>query len=159
VEIYLVGGAVRDALLGLPVRERDWVVSAVRPRTCCGSVIGRWVAIFRSSCIRRRTPNTRSRALNAKSAPGTPDSFATQDPKSRWEQDLKRRDLTINAMAQADDGTLIDPWGGTADLAARRLRHVIRNALSEVRCVFSRVARFAAQLAAFDFRWNPEPRS
>ncbi|HTK98800.1 MAG TPA: multifunctional CCA tRNA nucleotidyl transferase/2'3'-cyclic phosphodiesterase/2'nucleotidase/phosphatase [Pseudomonadales bacterium] len=154
MEIYLVGGAVRDALLGLPVRERDWVVVGSTPEDMLRlgyRQVGRDFPVFLHPQTNAEYALART---ERKVGPGHTGFVCHAGPEVTLEQDLKRRDLTINAMAQADDGTLIDPWGGTADLAARRLRHVSEAFVEDPLRVF-RVARFAAQLAAFDFRVEP----
>jgi tRNA nucleotidyltransferase (CCA-adding enzyme) len=151
VEIYLVGGAVRDALLGVPVRERDWVVVGSTPEEMLRlgyRQVGRDFPVFLHPQTNAEYALART---ERKVGPGHTGFVCHAGPEVTLEEDLKRRDLTINAMAQADDGTLIDPWGGAADLAARRLRHVSDAFVEDPLRVF-RVARFAAQLAAFDFR-------
>ena len=106
----------------------------------------------RCSCIPRRTRNTRSRAPSARPRPATRASSFHAAPDVTLEDDLRRRDLTINAMARADDGTLIDPYGGERDLRAGILRHV-SDAFAEDPVRILRVARFAAR---FGFAVAPE---
>jgi tRNA nucleotidyltransferase (CCA-adding enzyme) len=154
VEIYLVGGAVRDALLGLPVGERDWVVVGSTPEEMLRlgyRQVGRDFPVFLHPQTNAEYALART---ERKVGPGHTGFVCRAGPEVTLEEDLKRRDLTINAMAQADDGTLIDPWGGAADLGARRLRHVSDAFVEDPLRVF-RVARFAAQLAAFDFHVEP----
>jgi len=155
MRVYLVGGAVRDRLLGLPVRERDWVVVGARPQELESAgyqAVGREFPVF----LHPRTHEEYALArLERKVAPGYR-GFTTQfSPEVTLEQDLMRRDLTINAIAESEDGTIIDPCGGQADLAARRLRHV-SEAFVEDPVRILRVARFAARFAALGFRIAPE---
>src|ERR1700757_5181379 len=124
MEVYLVGGAVRDHLLGLPVHERDWVVVGATPADLEreGYVsVGKEFPVFLHPETKEEYALAR---LERKIAPGYR-GFTTQfSPDVTLEEDLKRRDLTINAMAESDAGELIDPYGGQGDLAARVLRHV-----------------------------------
>src|SRR6187551_493380 len=123
MQVYLVGGAVRDALLGREVKERDYVVvggSAEELRAAGYRPVGRDFPVFQH-------PQTRAEHALArrerKTGPGYRGFVTEFTPDIPLEEDLRRRDLTINAMARADDGTLIDPYGGQADLQARWLRH------------------------------------
>jgi len=155
VEIYLVGGAVRDALLGLPVRERDWVVVGSTPEEMLRlgyRQVGRDFPVFLHPQTNAEYALART---ERKVGPGHTGFVCYAGPEVTLEDDLRRRDLTVNAMAQASDGTLIDPWGGSADLGARRLRHVSEAFVEDPLRVF-RVARFAAQLGAFEFSVGPE---
>src|SRR5262249_47417223 len=124
MRVYLVGGAVRDRLLGLPVRERDWVVVGATPRELERAgyrSVGREFPVFLHPQTREEYALAR---LERKVAPGYR-GFVTQFSSDvTLEQDLMRRDLTINAMAESGNGELIDPFGGRADLEARQLRHV-----------------------------------
>lgn len=155
METYLVGGAVRDALLGLPVRERDWVIVGSTPEEMLRlgyRQVGRDFPVF----LHPQTNEEHALArTERKVGPGHTGFICHAGPDVTLEDDLRRRDLTVNAIAQAHDGTLIDPWGGAADLSARRLRHVSEAFLEDPLRVF-RVARFAAQLGAFGFRVAPE---
>jgi tRNA nucleotidyltransferase (CCA-adding enzyme) len=151
MRVYLVGGAVRDRLLGLPVRERDWVVVGAEPGELerAGFLsVGREFPVF----LHRQTHEEYALArLERKTGPGYR-GFSTQSsPDVTLEDDLKRRDLTINAMAESDGGELIDPYGGQADLAARVLRHV-SEAFAEDPVRILRVARFAARFADLGFK-------
>src|SRR6202043_3395259 len=124
MEVYLVGGAVRDQLLGLPVRERDWVVVGARPEDLerQGYVpVGKEFPVFLHPQTHEEYALAR---LERKVAPGYRGFTTKFSPQVTLEADLKRRDLTINAMAQSEAGESIDPYGGQADLAARLLRHV-----------------------------------
>ena len=153
MQIYAVGGAVRDQLLGLSVKDRDWVVVGATPeemRRHGFKPVGRDFPVFLHPQTREEYALART---ERKTAPGYAgfDFHAAVDVT--LEQDLERRDLTINAIAQADDGTLIDPYGGRADLAAKVLRHVSA-AFAEDPVRILRVARFAARFA--DFSVAPE---
>ncbi|MBS0387640.1 MAG: multifunctional CCA tRNA nucleotidyl transferase/2'3'-cyclic phosphodiesterase/2'nucleotidase/phosphatase [Proteobacteria bacterium] len=155
MQVYLVGGAVRDELLGQPVRERDWVVVGSTPaeleRQGFRSV-GREFPVF----LHPRTGEEYALArLERKTAPGYRGFVTEFSPAVTLEQDLQRRDLTINAMARDGAGALIDPYGGRADLEARLLRHV-SPAFAEDPVRILRVARFAARFAALGFSVAPE---
>jgi tRNA nucleotidyltransferase (CCA-adding enzyme) len=150
MRVYLVGGAVRDRLLGLPVRERDWVVVGAEPQELERAgyqSVGREFPVFLHPQTREEYALAR---LERKVAPGYR-GFTTQfSPDVTLEADLKRRDLTINAMAEGD-GRIVDPYGGRADLEARLLRHV-SDAFVEDPVRILRVARFAARFADLGFR-------
>ncbi len=151
MRVYLVGGAVRDALLGLPVRERDWVVvgSTREEMLRLGfREVGRDFPVFLHPQTHEEYALAR---LERKIAPGYRGFEMQFGPAVTLEEDLGRRDLTINAIAQDPDGTLIDPYGGSRDAQARRLRHV-SNAFVEDPVRVLRVARFAARFAPLGFR-------
>ncbi len=153
LEAYVVGGAVRDALLGLPVHDRDWVVvgATVQQMLQAGfRAVGRDFPVFLHPHTQEEYALART---ERKSAPGYHGFVVHADPAVTLQQDLSRRDLTINAIAQREDGTLIDPFGGAADLHERVLRHV-SPAFAEDPVRILRVARFAARFA--DFRLAPE---
>jgi tRNA nucleotidyltransferase (CCA-adding enzyme) len=153
MQIYAVGGAVRDQLLGLPVKDRDWVVVGASPedmRRQGFKPVGRDFPVFLHPQTREEYALART---ERKTAPGYAGFAFHAAVDVTLEQDLERRDLTINAIAQADDGTLIDPYGGRADLAAKVLRHV-STAFAEDPVRILRVARFAARFA--DFSVAPE---
>jgi len=155
MEVYLVGGAVRDELLGLPVRERDWVVVGARPEDLERQgyqSVGKEFPVF----LHPRTHEEYALArLERKIAPGYK-GFATQfSADVTLEEDLKRRDLTINAIARSTTGELIDPYGGRRDLEQRVLRHVSA-AFVEDPVRILRVARFAARFADLGFQIAPE---
>lgn len=151
MQVYLVGGAVRDRLLGLPVRERDWVVVGAAPQELerAGYLpVGREFPVFLHPETKEEYALAR---LERKVAPGYR-GFTTQfSPDVTLEEDLRRRDLTINAMAESPGGEVIDPFGGRADLEARALRHV-SEAFVEDPVRILRVARFAARYAELGFR-------
>src|SRR6187402_2041594 len=124
MQVYLVGGAVRDRLLGREVSERDWVVVGATPGELerAGYIpVGRDFPVF----LHPETKEEHALArLERKVAPGYR-GFTTQfSPDVTLEEDLKRRDLTINAIAEKPSGELIDPYGGQRDLRAKVLRHV-----------------------------------
>ena len=118
METYLVGGAVRDELLGLPVGDRDWVVVGATQadmERAGFKAVGRDFPVF----LHPQTGEEYALArTERKTAPGYRGFVVNASPDVTLEEDLQRRDLTINAMARAADGTLIDPWGGRADLEA-----------------------------------------
>ncbi len=148
---YLVGGAVRDELLGLPVRERDWVVVGATPEAlrARGFIpVGKDFPVFLHPQTHEEYALART---ERKSGRGYHGFVFHADPNVSLEEDLRRRDLTINAMARTPNGELIDPYGGQADLAARVLRHV-SPAFAEDPLRVLRVARFMAKLAPLGFR-------
>jgi tRNA nucleotidyltransferase (CCA-adding enzyme) len=150
---YVVGGAVRDALLGRSGVDRDWVVVGATPdeMTAAGyTPVGRDFPVFLHPQTKEEYALART---ERKTAPGYHGFSFHAAPDVTLEQDLARRDLTINAMAQADDGTLIDPYGGRRDLEAKVLRHV-GEAFAEDPVRVLRLARFAARFA--DFTVAPE---
>jgi len=151
MRVYLVGGAVRDRLLGLPVRERDWVVVGASPAEleALGYLpVGREFPVFLHPLTHEEYALAR---LERKVAPGYRGFTTEFSPQVTLEEDLRRRDLTINAIAEHDSGQLIDPYGGRADLEARVLRHVSA-AFTEDPVRVLRVARFAARFARLGFR-------
>ncbi len=155
MQVYLVGGAVRDELLGLPAAERDWVVVGATPEQMQRlgfRPVGRDFPVFLHPDTHEEYALAR---LERKTGPGYRGFETRASPDVTLEQDLQRRDLTINAMARAEDGTLIDPWGGRADLEARVLRHV-SPAFVEDPVRILRVARFAARFAPLGFHLAPE---
>jgi tRNA nucleotidyltransferase (CCA-adding enzyme) len=150
MEVYLVGGAVRDKLLGLPVHERDWVVVGARPEDLekLGYMsVGKEFPVFLHPDSKEEHALAR---LERKVAPGYR-GFTTQfSPDVTLEDDLRRRDLTINAIAEKPSGELVDPYGGQQDLQARVLRHV-SEAFVEDPVRILRLARFAARFADLGF--------
>ena len=155
MRVYLVGGAVRDRLLGRPVHERDWVVVGATPEELMSlgyQPVGREFPVFLHPVTHEEYALARQ---ERKVGPGYR-GFTTQfAPTVTLEEDLKRRDLTINAMAETEDGALVDPYGGQADLAARMLRHV-SEAFVEDPVRILRVARFAARYASLGFHVAPQ---
>src|SRR6202161_3640754 len=155
MQVYLVGGAVRDALLGLAVKERDWVVVGGTREELLRlkyREVGRDFPVFLHPDSHEEYALAR---LERKVAPGYRGFVVEFGPEVTLEEDLGRRDLTINAIAQAADGSLIDPFGGKRDLEARRLRHV-SEAFAEDPVRVLRVARFAARFAPLGFKVAPE---
>jgi tRNA nucleotidyltransferase (CCA-adding enzyme) len=148
VKTYVVGGAVRDALLGRSNSDRDWVVVGATPEqmTEAGFVpVGRDFPVFLHPQTKEEYALART---ERKTAPGYRGFVFQADPSVTLEEDLARRDLTINAMAMTDDGTVVDPHGGQHDLHARVLRHV-SPAFSEDPVRILRLARFAARYPEF----------
>ncbi|MFN2308687.1 MAG: multifunctional CCA addition/repair protein [Gammaproteobacteria bacterium] len=154
MQIYLVGGAVRDKRLGLPVTERDWVVVGATPEVMIElgyRPVGKDFPVFLHPDTHEEYALART---ERKTAPGYKGFVVHASPEVTLEEDLKRRDLTINAMAEAADGTLIDPFDGRADLEQGLLRH-ISPAFSEDPVRVLRVARFAARFAQWGFKVAP----
>jgi tRNA nucleotidyltransferase (CCA-adding enzyme) len=155
MQIYKVGGAVRDRLLGRPVTEVDWVVvgsSAEEMRTKGFRPVGSDFPVFLHPVTGEEYALART---ERKSGRGYGGFTFYASPEVTLEEDLIRRDLTINAIAEDESGRLIDPYGGQADLAARQLRHV-SPAFAEDPLRVLRVARFAARYADLDFNVAPE---
>ncbi len=153
MKTYVVGGAVRDRLLGEPVNDRDWVVTGASPRDMLDAgylSVGKDFPVF----LHPRTHEEYALArTERKTGPGYHGFEVYAAPDVTLEDDLVRRDLTINAIAQDADGTLIDPYGGRRDLAAKVLRHVSA-AFVEDPVRILRLARFAARWP--DFTVAPE---
>jgi tRNA nucleotidyltransferase (CCA-adding enzyme) len=157
MQVYLVGGAVRDELLGLPAPERDWVVVGATPEELQRAgyrPVGREFPVFLHPDTSEEYALAR---LERKTGPGYRGFETRFSPDVTLEQDLQRRDLTINAMARDNGGRLIDPYGGERDLQQRLLRHVSAAFVEDPVRVL-RVARFAARLAAHGFSVAPETR-
>ncbi|EJD6040225.1 multifunctional CCA addition/repair protein [Morganella morganii] len=155
MDIYLVGGAVRDALLGLPVSDRDWVVVGATPDIMLErgyQQVGRDFPVFLHPGTREEYALART---ERKTGAGYTGFACYSAPDVTLEDDLQRRDLTINAMAQSADGTLYDPYHGADDLKNRILRHV-SEAFTEDPLRVLRVARFAARFAPQGFVIAPE---
>jgi tRNA nucleotidyltransferase (CCA-adding enzyme) len=153
LDAYIVGGAVRDQLLGRPVNDRDWVVVGATVQQMLDAGFRQVGADFPVFLHPRTNEEYALARTERKSAPGYHGFTVHADPSVTLEQDLSRRDLTINAMARHEDGTLIDPYGGERDLQQRVLRHVSQ-AFAEDPVRILRVARFAARFA--DFHVAPE---
>ena len=150
IRSYLVGGAVRDELLGLQPRERDWVVVGATPEAMKAEgykPVGKDFPVFLHPETHEEYALART---ERKTAPGYYGFECHAAPDVTLEEDLQRRDLTINAIARTADGELIDPWGGQQDIKARRLRHV-SPAFAEDPVRILRVARFAARFAPLGF--------
>jgi tRNA nucleotidyltransferase (CCA-adding enzyme) len=157
VEIYLVGGAVRDKLLGLPVKERDWVVIGETPESMVKQgfrPVGKDFPVFLHPQSREEYALART---ERKTAPGYKGFTVHASPDVSLEQDLIRRDLTINAMAMTPQGQLIDPYGGQPDLEKRIFRH-ISPAFAEDPVRILRIARFAARYTQLGFTLAEETR-
>ena len=154
MEVYLVGGAVRDELLGLPVAERDWVVVGASPEDMERRgyrAVGRDFPVFLHPETKEEYALARTERKTGRGYRGFEVHCA---PDVTLEDDLRRRDLTINAMARDGQGRLVDPHGGRADLDARQLRHV-SEAFAEDPVRILRVARFAARFAPLGFTVAP----
>ncbi|MEO5596276.1 MAG: multifunctional CCA addition/repair protein [Lysobacteraceae bacterium] len=150
MDIYLVGGAVRDALLGRSSGDRDHVVVGATQQQLLDlgyKAVGRDFPVFLHPHTREEHALART---ERKSARGYRGFVVDADSSVTLEQDLSRRDFTINAIAQATDGTLIDPYGGARDLEARVLRHV-SDAFVEDPVRILRAARFMARFASLGF--------
>jgi tRNA nucleotidyltransferase (CCA-adding enzyme) len=155
MEIYLVGGAVRDKLLGLTPKERDWVVVGATAEQLIALnylQVGKDFPVFLHPDTHEEYALART---ERKTAPGYKGFAVHAAPDVTLEQDLLRRDLTINAIAEAEDGSLIDPFGGRRDIEQRLLRHV-SPAFNEDPVRILRVARFAARFAQLGFQVAPE---
>ncbi|KGA43283.1 tRNA nucleotidyl transferase [Pectobacterium odoriferum] len=151
MKIYLVGGAVRDSLLGLPVTEKDWVVVGAMPENLLAQgyqQVGKDFPVFLHPVSRDEYALART---ERKSGKGYTGFVCHAAPDVTLEQDLLRRDLTINAIARTERGDLIDPYHGRRDLENRVLRHV-SDAFSEDPLRVLRVARFAARFAHLGFQ-------
>ncbi|MEM7691754.1 MAG: multifunctional CCA tRNA nucleotidyl transferase/2'3'-cyclic phosphodiesterase/2'nucleotidase/phosphatase, partial [Pseudomonadota bacterium] len=151
LECYLVGGAVRDTLLKYPFKERDWVVVGSSPEELLElgyTQVGKDFPVFLHPTTKEEYALARTERKTAAGYTGFDVHYA---PDVTLEEDLQRRDLTINAMALGDTGELIDPYGGQKDLNARVLRHVSA-AFKEDPLRILRVARFAARYAKLGFQ-------
>ncbi|SON48173.1 multifunctional CCA addition/repair protein [Vibrio tapetis] len=151
MEVYLVGGAVRDQLLGLKVHDRDWVVVGTTPQQMLNQgfqTVGKDFPVFLHPKTNEEYALART---ERKSGHGYTGFECYAAPDVTLEEDLIRRDLTINAIAQSTEGELFDPYGGQQDIGARLLRHV-SPAFSEDPLRVLRVARFAAKLAPLNFQ-------
>ena len=157
-QTYLVGGAVRDKLLGHPYHEHDWVVVGATPEIMADAgyiLVGKDFPVFLHPESKEEYALARSERKVAKGYQG----FAiSADPSITLEEDLLRRDLTINAMAEDSEGNLIDPYGGLQDLEARILRHV-SPAFVEDPVRVLRLARFYARYAQYGFTIADETKT
>ena len=148
MKTYAVGGAVRDELLGLPVQDRDWVVVGSTPEQMVArgfKPVGKDFPVFLHPDTHEEYALART---ERKTAPGYKGFVVHADAGVTLEEDLARRDLTINAIAKGEDGDFIDPYGGRRDLAGKVLRHV-SPAFAEDPVRILRVARFAARFHDF----------
>jgi len=155
MKVYLVGGAVRDRLLGQPVGDRDWVVVGATAEAMLEQgyrPVGKDFPVFLHPDTGEEYALART---ERKIGPGYHGFEFHAAPDVTLEQDLERRDLTINAMAEDGQGEIVDPFGGQEDLAARRLRHVSA-AFREDPVRILRVARFAARFVPLGFSVAPE---
>jgi len=155
MDIYLVGGAVRDDLLGLPAGDRDWVVvgaSQQQMEALGYKAVGRDFPVFLHPDTGEEHALART---ERKSGRGYRGFVVDADPSVTLEQDLQRRDFTINAIARGPDGRLVDPYGGVEDVRARVLRHV-GPAFVEDPLRVLRAARFMARFAPLGFTVAPE---
>lgn len=153
MQVFCVGGAIRDELLGLPVQDRDWVVVGATPDDLLARgfrPVGRDFPVFLHPETQEEYALART---ERKTAPGYAGFAFHAAPDVTLEEDLARRDLTINAMARSESGGLIDPYGGRADLDRKILRHV-SPAFAEDPVRILRLARFAARFS--DFAVAPE---
>jgi tRNA nucleotidyltransferase (CCA-adding enzyme) len=148
MKAYVVGGAVRDELLGLPVQDHDWVVVGATPDEMVRRgfrPVGKDFPVFLHPDTHEEYALART---ERKTAPGYHGFVFHTAPDVRLEDDLVRRDLTINAMARAEDGVIVDPYGGQQDLRDRVFRHV-SDAFAEDPVRILRLARFAARFPEF----------
>jgi tRNA nucleotidyltransferase (CCA-adding enzyme) len=148
MQAYVVGGAVRDELLGLPVQDHDWVVVGATPEDMVAQgfrPVGKDFPVFLHPKTQEEYALART---ERKTAPGYHGFVFHTSPDVKLEDDLIRRDLTINAMARAADGTIVDPYGGQKDLENRIFRHV-SEAFAEDPVRILRLARFAARFPEF----------
>ena len=148
MKTYLVGGAIRDKLLGLPVKDKDWVVVGATPDEMLAKKfkqVGKDFPVF----IHPKTGEEYALArTERKSGHGYTGFEFDTNPSVTLEEDLARRDLTINAIAQDEDGTIIDPFNGQDDIKNKKLRHV-SDAFSEDPLRVLRIARFHAKFDGF----------
>jgi tRNA nucleotidyltransferase (CCA-adding enzyme) len=148
LKTYLVGGAVRDGLLGITGADRDWVVVGSTPQAMVAlgfTPVGKDFPVFLHPQTHEEYALART---ERKTAPGYKGFVVHASPEVTLEEDLARRDLTINAMAQANDGSVVDPFGGQRDLQNKVLRHVT-DAFREDPVRILRVARLAARYPEF----------
>jgi tRNA nucleotidyltransferase (CCA-adding enzyme) len=151
VKRYCVGGAIRDELLGLPIRDRDWVVVGASPEEMTAQgfrPVGKDFPVFLHPQTKEEHALARTERKSGRGYHGF--TFHT-GPEVTIEDDLSRRDLTINAIARGEDGAIVDPHGGRRDLEARVLRHV-SPAFAEDPVRVLRIARYHARFAALGFR-------
>jgi tRNA nucleotidyltransferase (CCA-adding enzyme) len=158
MDIYLVGGAVRDKLLNYPVHEYDWVVVGATPQQLIEQgyrQVGRDFPVFLHPTTNEESALART---ERKTGPGYTGFSCYSAPDVTLEQDLLRRDLTINAIAEGDQGQLFDPYGGQRDLQHKILRHVSENFIEDPLRVL-RTARFAARYHHLGFSIADETKA
>lgn len=149
MQIYLVGGAVRDELLGFAVKDKDYVVVGSTPEEMVAAgykPVGKDFPVFLHPQTRDEYALARTERKTAKGYKGF---IVHASPEVTLQEDLARRDLTINAIAKADDDQLIDPFNGLSDIQSKTLRHV-SNAFAEDPVRILRAARFSARLVEFN---------
>lgn len=157
MKLYRVGGCVRDRLLGLPVNDIDWVVTGA---TTAQMLAAGYKSIGKDFPVYLHPESKQEYALarsERKIGPGYRGFEVNADPATTIEQDLRRRDLTINAIAEDEQGIIVDPYGGREDIDARKLRHVSAAFVEDPVRVL-RVARFAARFHQLGFTLAPETR-
>ena len=150
LEVYLVGGAVRDQLLGIKVKDRDWVVVGSTPKQMCDlgfKPVGKDFPVFLHPHSKEEYALART---ERKTSPGYHGFVFSSDPSVTLEQDLERRDLTMNAIAMNSDGNLIDPFNGRGDIESATIRHV-SSAFKEDPVRILRAAKFAARFCTSGF--------
>jgi tRNA nucleotidyltransferase (CCA-adding enzyme) len=150
MQTYLVGGAVRDALLNIPIKDKDWVVVGSTPAELINlgySQVGADFPVFLHPKSKEEYALARTERKSGSGYQGFNCDF---NPDISLEEDLMRRDLTVNAMAQNDDGSIVDPYNGQQDIKDKKLRHV-SDAFAEDPLRVLRVARFAARFAHLGF--------
>ncbi|MFT4861835.1 MAG: tRNA nucleotidyltransferase (CCA-adding enzyme) [Pseudohongiellaceae bacterium] len=155
MKTYLVGGAVRDSLLNLPIKDKDYVVVGAEPAELLAAgytQVGKGFPVFLHPTSKQEFALAR---LERKTAPGHTGFELIFSKDVTLEEDLSRRDLTINAIAQTETGELIDPYGGQQDIQAKLLRHVSPAFIEDPLRVL-RVARFAARFAHLGFTVAPQ---
>ncbi|SFC14621.1 tRNA nucleotidyltransferase (CCA-adding enzyme) [Marinospirillum celere] len=158
MQIYLVGGAVRDKLLGLPVKDRDWVVVGATPEQMQAQgfkAVGKDFPVFLHPKTQEEYALARTERKQGRGYKGF---VVAADPSVTLEEDLLRRDLTINALAETAQGEIIDPFGGQQDLQQRLLR-AVSPAFAEDPLRVLRTARFAARFADLGFTLEPETQA
>ncbi|MBR9870430.1 MAG: multifunctional CCA tRNA nucleotidyl transferase/2'3'-cyclic phosphodiesterase/2'nucleotidase/phosphatase [Gammaproteobacteria bacterium] len=155
MEIYLVGGAVRDGRLGIPVKDRDWVVVGATPEAMTKKGYRQVGADFPVFLHPKTGEEYALARTERKQGHGYHGFTVYSAPDVTLEEDLLRRDLTINAMAEREDGTLVDPFNGLADLEQKTLRHV-SEAFAEDPLRILRTARFAARFHPLGFTICPD---
>ena len=156
MEKYLVGGAVRDRLLGYPVKERDWVVVGETPESMIKlgfRPVGKDFPVFLHPQNHEEYALART---ERKSAPGYKGFVVHADVDVTLEQDLQRRDLTINAIAMTPEGEIVDPYGGRNDLEKRLFRHVSPAFSRKTRFVSFGLHALRRVTGIWDLSWQPK---